>query len=84
MAQYNSKFQTISEYLYLLEIKEQIFSTIFMMIKTSFINLEGPIFFNTLKTHSAFSFTDDAHIFAMSLSLNQFNIQNAIDALEVR
>jgi hypothetical protein len=40
--------------------------------------------FNALKTHSVFSFTNDAHTFAMSLSLNQLNIKNAIDALEVR
>jgi hypothetical protein len=40
--------------------------------------------FNALKTHSVFSFADDAHTFAMSLALNQQNIKNAIDGLYVK
>lgn len=40
--------------------------------------------FNALKTHSVFSFTQDAHTFAMSLSLNQQNIKDAISSLAVR
>jgi hypothetical protein len=40
--------------------------------------------FNALKTHSVFSFTDEAHTFAMSMALNQQNIKNAIDCLDVK
>lgn len=40
--------------------------------------------FNALKTHSVFSFTNEAVTFAISLKLNQRNIQLAIDALSVK
>lgn len=40
--------------------------------------------FNALKTHSVFSFTDEAHTFAMSLVLNQENVANAIQHLEIK
>ncbi len=40
--------------------------------------------FNALKTHSVFSFTNDAITLAISLKLNQRNIQLAIDALNVK
>lgn len=39
--------------------------------------------FNALKTHSVFSFVDDAHTFAMSLQLNEENIKRALDCFDV-
>lgn len=40
--------------------------------------------FNALKTHSVFSFRNEAHTVALSLQLNQLNIKNAIQALMVK
>lgn len=39
--------------------------------------------FNALKTHSVFSFVDEAHTFALSLQLNESNIKCALDCLDV-
>lgn len=39
--------------------------------------------FNALKTHSVFSFREDAHTLAISVQLNQLNIKRAIDLLLV-
>lgn len=39
--------------------------------------------FNALKTHSVFSFANDVHTFAMSLQLNENNIESALNCLEV-
>ncbi|OFZ29183.1 MAG: hypothetical protein A2622_14165 [Bdellovibrionales bacterium RIFCSPHIGHO2_01_FULL_40_29] len=40
--------------------------------------------FNALKPHSVFSFTKDAYTFAISLQLNQKNIQKAIQSFLVK
>lgn len=40
--------------------------------------------FNALKTHSVFSFKDEAHTFAMSLLLNPQNIKSSIEAFEIK